>query len=249
MVRTFTIFVAAVAASCVSAAPIKKTSSKSTAVAASAAATSTAAVDATGATSEDAALDAALSLIAANPTATGTINDSISAAAAAASSAAAAAQATRVAGDPNEGFIDPDIEGAITAFEVEEDLENDAGETTAAEQTNDDLSAFEAAALDGETSVVAATATPTTPLPTNSADASINAAAAVAFQSAVASQEAAEATGAPGELFLDPEEEGQEAFLQAKLGLEQEDGLGDEANQTEEELTEFNQSFGGAGGR
>ncbi|KAF7364303.1 hypothetical protein MSAN_01090300 [Mycena sanguinolenta] len=250
MVRTFTILVAAVAVSCVSAAPIKKTTAqKTTAVAAPAAATSTAAVDAAAATGEDAALDAALSLIVANPTATGAIDDSISAAAAAASSAAAAAQATRVAADPNEGFIDPDVEGAITAFEVEEDLENDAGETTAAEQTDDDLTAFQASALFGETGVVAATATPTTPVPTNAADAGINASAAAAFQSAVASQEAAIATGTPGESFVDPEQEGQEAFLETKEDLEQEDGLDDEAEQTEEELTELNQSFGGGSGR
>jgi hypothetical protein len=47
---------------------------------------------------------------------------------------------------------------------------------------------------------------------------------------------------------VDPSDEGEEAFLQTKIGLEEDAGEDDAAEKDQEALTEFNESFGGGSG-
>ncbi|KAJ7858392.1 hypothetical protein B0H14DRAFT_2749119 [Mycena olivaceomarginata] len=80
----------------------------------------------------------------------------------------------------------------------------------------------------------------------NKSISSAAAAASVAAAAAQASDIAANTT--PGEAFVDPSDEGEEAFLQTKIELEENSGEDDAAEKDQEALTEFNESFGGGSG-
>ncbi|KAJ7850216.1 hypothetical protein B0H13DRAFT_1905793 [Mycena leptocephala] len=80
---------------------------------------------------------------------------------------------------------------------------------------------------------------------TPTVDASIIAAASAASASAAAVQQALINAGNPGEGFTSPEFEGEEAFLNTKIELEQEAGDDAAAAADQEALSELNQSAGG----
>jgi hypothetical protein len=80
----------------------------------------------------------------------------------------------------------------------------------------------------------------------NKSISSAAAAASVAAAAAQASDIAANTTS--GEAFVDPSDEGEEAFLQTKIELEEDSGEDDAAEKDQEALTEFNESFGGGSG-
>ncbi|KAJ6612906.1 hypothetical protein B0H10DRAFT_2192200 [Mycena sp. CBHHK59/15] len=78
-------------------------------------------------------------------------------------------------------------------------------------------------------------------------DASIEATALSASATAAAAQQSAiDSNTTPGEAFIDPSFEGEEAFLDTKIGLEFDAGEDAEAQADEDTFTELNQSAGGA---
>ncbi|KAJ7795206.1 hypothetical protein B0H14DRAFT_2621233 [Mycena olivaceomarginata] len=94
-------------------------------------------------------------------------------------------------------------------------------------------------------------ATPTVPTAVGAGanaavDASITAAAAAASASAAAVQQALiDGNTTPGEGFISPDFEGEEAFLDTKISLEEDAGEDDAAAADQEALSELNQSAEG----